>query len=226
MNPLRPGSSRTARRACACALVGGLAAALGGCGSGSSTAARPATAPGAGSASASQSLVSHLPPTTPFPQVQPLAPPAVIASPSQWTADGGLPGTPGRRNAERLTKLGFLGGVRERMGSEQRSVSEINAAVERFRTAAAARAELGYRFDQARATGSSPGRSFSQLAIAGIPGARAYAIRQPGSSSDAIAFAAGPYFYLMQSQVPAGSPNPVTLRQLETGASAWYRRAT
>lgn len=224
MNPPRRRLSRSAPAACVLALA---AVALAGCGGGSSTSsATTHAATTGGSTPGPESLVSHLPPTTAFPQVHPTGLPQVISSPMQWAARGGLPGTPGQRAGARLTKLGFVAGLRELLGSEQRSVSEVDASVEQFRTAAGARSELAYRLAQARATGHSPGYSFARVAANGIPGAFGYAIRQPGTSSDAIIFAAGAYFYLMQSVVPAGSPDPVTLRQLETGAAAWYRRVT
>jgi hypothetical protein len=247
MSPPGKGTSRIALRACA---LGALAAvAIAGCGGGSSsstghpattggpattghpattggpaTTSHPATTPG--STPGPESLVSRLPPISAFRQLHPLGLPSVIRSPIQWTGRGGLPGTPGQADAARLTRLGFIAGVRELLGSEQRSVSEVSATVEQFRTAAAARSELAYRSTQARAIGSSPGYTFSPLHPPGIPGAVGYAIRQPGTASDVIMFAAGPYFYLIESLVPTGSPSPVTLAQLEAAAAGWYRRVS
>lgn len=147
----------------------------------------------------------------------------MIVSPGVWVASGGLPGTPGQADAVRLTQLGFVAGVQEELASDQPTVAEVDARVEQFHSASAAGSELGYRFAQARITGRTPGYTFAHFAVSGVPGAVGYSIKQPSTTRDAVAFANGPYFYLMESVLPAGSEKAVTPRQLSAEAAAWYR---
>jgi hypothetical protein len=56
-----------------------------------------------------------------------------------------------------------------------------------------------------------------------VPGAAGYAIKQPSSSSDAVAFANGRFFYLIQSVLPSGSQSVITPRQVTREAAAWYQ---
>jgi hypothetical protein len=195
---------------------------LNGCGGSSKTHTATSATPG-GAISGPQSLVAHLPPINQFPRLQPISAPNVVSSPQVWVASLGLPGTPGQLDAARLTKLGFIAGVQEELGSNEPSVAEVDALVEQFHTAGAARAELRYRLATARSTGRSPGYKFARFSVTGVPSAVGYSTKQPANLSDAVAFAAGRYFYLIQSVLPSGSKVVITKRQLSTEANAWYR---
>lgn len=170
-----------------------------------------------------QTLVDRLPPIAQFPYLHPISQPNVITSPIVWVASGGIPGTPGQKDASRLHRMGFLAAVDEELGSDPPATAEVDAQVEQFRGAGAAKAERSYRIAQARSTGHTPGYKFSRFRVAGVPGGVGYTITQTASTSSAVVFTAGTDFYLLQSVVPAGSGKIVTDRQLSTEAAAWYR---
>jgi hypothetical protein len=191
------------------------------CGGSSKPNTARSASPG-GEASGPLTLVDQLPPINQFPSLRPISQPTVISSPAVWVSSGGLPGTPGQTEARRLSGMGFVAGVREELGSNQPAVAEVDAEVEQFRSAAAADTELSYSLDQARATGRSPGYKFARLKVAGVPGARGYAIKQAATSTDAVAFTSGTKFYLIESVLPSGSGHAVAPRQLSAEARAWY----
>lgn len=194
------------------------------CGCGGSTKPSSARAPSPnGTVAGPQSLVDHLPPINDLPRLHPLDAPNVIVAPLQWAATNGIPGTPGDADATRLGRLGFVAGVQEQLASYGTTAGEVDAQVEQFRTTASANSELRYRLTQARASGRSPGYRFSRFAVGGVPGGAGYSVAQAGSSGDAIVFAAGPYFYLMQSMLPSGGSVIVTAAQMRAEAVAWYR---
>lgn len=195
---------------------------LAGCGSTSKPRTATSITPG-GVISGPQALVDHLPPINQFPRLHPISAPNVISSPQTWVASLGLPGTPGQADAARLGRLGFVAGVQEELGSDEPSAAEVDAVVEEFRTGHAADAEFRARLGAVRSTGRSPGYKFGRFSVTGVPGAVGYSIAQPGSLSDAVAFAAGPYFYLIESILPSGSQGVITAHQLATESAAWYR---
>jgi hypothetical protein len=119
--------------------------------------------------------------------------------------------------------LGFVAGVQEQLASYGNPAGEVDAQVEQFRTTSSANSEFRYRLAQARSSGRSPGYTFSRFAVGGVPGAAGYSVKQAAGLSDAVAFAAGPYFYLMQSMLPTGSAAVVTAAQMRAEAVAWYR---
>jgi hypothetical protein len=216
-----PRSIRTRRTPAICALAP-IIVLLCACGGSSKPNTATSITPG-GVISGPQPLIDHLPPINQFPHLQPISAPSVISSPSIWVASLGLPGTPGQAEAARLTHMGFAAGVDEELGSEQRSAVEVNALVEEFHAGQAAKAELRDRLAMSRSTGRSPGYRFGRFTVTGVPGAIGYTIKQPGTTSDAVAFAAGPYFYLIQSVLPSASQGAISRRQLKTEATAWYR---
>src|SRR5579884_2069778 len=132
---VRSGRRRHLAPACAVILF---ASGLSACGGSSKPHTATSSSPG-GNLTGPQALVDHLPPITQFRQLHPIEFPNLINSAEVWTASGGLPGTPGQTDANRLTRLGFVSGVRELLGSEQTSSAEVGVEVEQFRTAAAAR---------------------------------------------------------------------------------------
>lgn len=220
MSGMRPRCSRIRRLGTVFALAPVLLG-VASCG-GSKPKTASSITPGGG-VSGPQALLDHLPPINQFPNLHPISFPSVINSPGVWVATGGVPGTPGEADAARLERLGFVAAVLEELSTSSTTVAEVDAQVEQFHSASAATSELDYRFAQARGTGLSPGYTFGRFPVSGVPGAIGYAIKQPASSSDAVAFASGPYFYLMQSLIPSTSPNAVTPRQLSAEAAAWYQ---
>lgn len=170
-----------------------------------------------------QTLIDRLPPTAQFPRLHPISQPNLITSPIVWVASGGIPGTPGQRDAARLRRMGFVAAVQEELGSDPPVTAEVDIQVEQFRGSGAATAERAYRLSQARSTGRSPGYKFKRFAVAGVPGAVGYSIKQAATTTDAVVFAAGTDFYLLQSVLPAPSGRIVTERQLSIEAAAWYR---
>src|SRR5579859_4821830 len=215
--------SRTRRLAPAC-LVLPLLALVSACGGGASKPTTATSSSPGGVISGPQTLVDRLPPIDQFPRLRPISQPNVITSPSVWVASNGIPGIPGRADASRLAAMGFLGAVGEELGSNLPQVTaEVDAQVEQFRGAAAADTELSYRLSQARELGHSPGYTFGRFAVAGVPGAVGYSIKQGAGVSDAVAFTSATAFYLLQSVLPVGSGNIVTNQQLAREAASWYR---
>jgi hypothetical protein len=195
---------------------------LSACGGSSKPNTATSASPG-GEASGPLTLVDHLPPINQFPLLHPISQPTVISSPSVWVSSGGLPGTPGQAEASRLSRIGFVAGVHEELGSNAPAVAEVDVQVEQFHSASAADKELSYRVGQARATGRSPGYKFTRFTVPGVPGATGYSIKQAATSSDTVVFASGTDFYLLQSVLPTGAGRVVTPQKLAADANAWYR---
>jgi hypothetical protein len=157
--------------------------------------------------------------------------PRSISSVEQWALDSGLPGTTGRIDAARLSRLGFVAGERELLAGNERTVAEVQSTVEQFRTPAGASAELAYRASRGRASGSAPGSRLYPVAVPALPGAVGYRISSPGASSTTVAFAQGRYFYFMQaiapisSLAPHGKPGAPSIQQLDRAAAALAHRA-
>lgn len=113
----------------------------------------------------------------------------------------------------RLQRLGFVAGVREDL-TESGGAPGLSF-VERFRSATAARTELG-------AVASLTG-GFRAFPVAGTPGARGFAISDGAQISAAnVAFADGPYVYLVGAT--RASSGPSARIRVIAAARRLYRR--
>jgi hypothetical protein len=92
------------------------------------------------------------------------------------------------REAQRLRRLGFQGGIEQKMRPISRSSSEEGISrVEQFPSHSAARSELAAQVQIAKAQGAH------EFPVGGIPGARGFS--EPGAIN--VAFADGPYYQLI-----------------------------
>lgn len=99
----------------------------------------------------------------------------------------------------RLTRLGFIRGVREDLTEGGASgLSEVA----QFPSDQAARAELAGEIAEDKAGSGGPYKAF---AVPGIPDAHGFGLIAGGSGGVNIAFVKGPYFYLVGQEVGPGT---------------------
>jgi hypothetical protein len=99
----------------------------------------------------------------------------------------------------RLTRLGFIRGVREDLSDGGTAgLSEVA----QFRSDEAARAELAAEIAEDKGGSGGPYKAF---AVPGIPGAEGFSLIAGGSGGINIAFVKGPYFYLVGREVGPGT---------------------
>lgn len=124
---------------------------------------------------------------------------------------------PNQRAAEiaRLQKLGFVAGLREHLAATSGNPSEAISVVEQFRTAQAAGRQVS---SEAKPTGGA-----SAFSVAGIPGGRGFGGSGPQGSGENVAFAKGPYLYLIGFGAPSGTSLP-SRAVLSAAAVHLYRR--
>lgn len=93
--------------------------------------------------------------------------------------------------------------------------------VEQFRSARAARAEI------AAESGPLPGAgTYGTFTVPGIPGARGFSFLQGGSGGINIAFAKGPYFYLVGQETPGQESVKAATAGLVAAAQHLYHRVS
>jgi hypothetical protein len=100
------------------------------------------------------------------------------------------------REAQRLNRLGFQGGLEEKLRPIKRSTGEEGISlIEKFPSNSAAKAELGAQVQVAKGNGAS------EFPVSGIPDARGFG--EPGNIN--VAFADGRNYYLVVLAFPLGS---------------------
>jgi hypothetical protein len=206
------------RRALSVALVGLLAASAAGCG---------------GSSKKTASTATTAPATVPS-----NAPPAVRALAGRMLVAGDLRGLvpqgqrtiatsakswvheypPGEQETERrrLEGLGFVRAVSEHLVGSTANGSEGTSVAILFRSPRSAVTNVD---DEAK----SPRFAAKTFTVAGIPGAKGFGA--VGSETDYnVAFAVGPYYYLVGEGYHTGAPGAPTREQLITAAQRLYAR--
>jgi hypothetical protein len=119
--------------------------------------------------------------------------------------------------AASLKALGFVAGLDEQLAPSKGGVANEGGVslVELFRSSHGASGEVASQLKQALKRGESA------FAVPGIPGARGFGFS--GSSTNAnVAFAVGPYYYLIGFSAPSASAP--TRAQLIAAAQGLYRR--
>jgi hypothetical protein len=119
--------------------------------------------------------------------------------------------------AASLKALGFVAGLDEKLAPSKGGVANEGGVslVELFRSSHGASGEVASQLKQALKRGEST------FAVPGIPGARGFGFS--GSSTNAnVAFAVGPYYYLIGFSAPSASAP--THAQLIAAAQSLYRR--
>jgi hypothetical protein len=119
--------------------------------------------------------------------------------------------------AASLKALGFVAGLDEQLAPSKGGVANEGGVslVELFHSSHGASGEVASQLKQALKRGESA------FAVPGIPGARGFGFS--GSSTNAnVAFAVGPYYYLIGFSAPSASAP--TRAQLIAAAQSLYRR--
>jgi hypothetical protein len=123
------------------------------------------------------------------------SPPTVDRSASAWLTDNQTPATQMASETARLARLGFVAGVREDLTGPSGPGLSI---VERFRSPAAARAELAAELR----TFKTADTTYTSFPATGIPGA--LGLGAEGSPSGInVAFTSADYYYLVGEEVPS-----------------------
>jgi hypothetical protein len=154
-----------------------------------------------------------------LPGLVPQGPPKVSTSAQSWVAEA----PPAQRASEAasLRTLGFVAGLSQQLAPSKGGIASQGgvSVVEQFRSAQGASGAIAAQLKQALARGESA------FAVAGIPGARGFGFS--GSSTDAnVAFAVGPYYYLVGFGSPGSGAGGPTRAQLTAAAQSLYRRAS
>lgn len=120
----------------------------------------------------------------------------------------------------RLTRLGFIRGVRENLSEGATSgLSEVD----QFHSVKAASAELAAEIAEDKSGVGGPYKAFT---VPGIPGAQGFALIEGGQGGVNIAFVKGPYYYLLgQELAPSESVNAATA-SVTAAAQHLYRRVS
>jgi hypothetical protein len=192
-----------------------LALALGGCGGGNS---------GASSGTPGLSLNQRVLRSTALPRLHAIALVRPVTSAQAWLANAGVVGEDLTRQSSELDRLGFVAGARETLVSQRRSIARVISSVEQFRSAAGARSALHDQYARAHAAAGTESEGFNPFRVPQIPGAMGYEISGPGVVAQTVAFASGPFYYLITATAPPGEPGAPNREQLLSAAAALYRR--
>jgi hypothetical protein len=120
----------------------------------------------------------------------------------------------------RLTRLGFIRGVRENLS--QGATSGLSE-VEQFRSAKAASAERAAEIAEDKSGRGGPYKAFI---VPGIPGARGFTLIQGGQGGVNIAFVKGSYYYLVGQELAPSESINAAIASLTAAAQHLYRRVS
>jgi hypothetical protein len=162
-------------------------------------------------------LAEQVVPVSALPGFVSMHKPSVVNSSQAWASTEELaPNATGE--TARLSKLGYVAGIREQLHGIYPKAAEAISLAEQFRSAKAAQAELAYQYGRLV---HSPGAKLTTFAV-GIPGARAVTIRGAGNVGQNVMFAAGPYYYEVGMGSPSGGNLASTRAQLVSAAGFLY----
>lgn len=140
-----------------------------------------------------------------------------INAPS-WVAEVGVPASEGAKEVARLQRLGFVAAVSEKLAPVNGGPAEALSIVEQFSSSNAARSELANQVMRSAAQGAKP------FTVSGITGAQGFGGAHGRITGVNVAFATGPYYYLVGAGWPTGSPSPPTRAEVVAAAEHLYRR--
>jgi hypothetical protein len=120
----------------------------------------------------------------------------------------------------RLTRLGFIRGVREDLSA---GATPGLSEVEQFHSAKAASAELAAEIAKDKTGAGGPYKAF---AVPGIPGARGYTLIQGGQGGINIAFVKGPYYYLVGQELAPSESINAAIASVTAAAQHLYHRVS
>jgi hypothetical protein len=144
------------------------------------------------------------------------SPPAVNTTARSWVTAEELPPTQVDSEFAKLTRLGFIRGAREDLTMGNTPGLSL---FEQFHTNKAARTELAV--DTAPA---SAGPGYKRFAVPGIPGARGFTVIQSGQGGVNVAFAKGPYYYLVGQELATGESTKASIANVIAAAQHLYHR--
>lgn len=157
-----------------------------------------------------------------FPGYSPRSGGKVDDEPRAWGQEVGPPVDPDKE-AARLRALGFAGGLAEHLTREHGS-GEGLSVVERLGSPTAAQQEVLVYEQQGKAAHSGSGDKFIRFSVPAIPDARSYRVSSGGGEGEDVAFAVGPYYYLVGAGHSEGGTDALTQAHLIAAATALHRR--
>jgi hypothetical protein len=143
-------------------------------------------------------LSERLLPASALPGFITTAQPAVTYSAHSWARSTERSPDPGSET-QRLRRLGFVAGVDEHLHGRFPLAAEAVSVVERFHSAAGARAELAYQRQRTFASEAGPSNTVNLLHGIGIPSAFGWVVKSAQGTGTNVAFTSGPYYYLIGS---------------------------
>lgn len=150
--------------------------------------------------------------------------PVLFKSVKRWVSTAGLTAAEAARWTATLRRDGFRAALREDLLPETGSDRAALSWVVRFRSAAAARSEVGTTMRLAAIINKKPGRSHKTFQVDAIPGARGIHDTGPHGVGENIVFSDGPFLYLVGNRWDTGATNPPTRARLLAAAIRLYKR--
>lgn len=124
------------------------------------------------------------------------------------------------KEAARLKRKGFIAGLSEQLAATNGDTAQTGLSiVEQFPSARAAATELAAQLRRSKAADY-----FKAFRVTGIPGARGFDLAGRNGAGHNVAFADGPYFYLVGTGWSVQTPRAPTRADVITGAQRLYRR--
>jgi hypothetical protein len=124
------------------------------------------------------------------------------------------------KEAARLKRRGFIAGHSEQLAATDNDPAQTGLSfVERFPSAGAAASELAAQLLRSMASGY-----FKAFSVTGIPGARGFDLAGRNGGGHNVAFADGPYYYLVGTGWSNQTPSPPARAGVIIGAQRLYRR--
>jgi hypothetical protein len=200
-------------------LAGLLAATAAGCGSSASktsgtgtttSATVPASAPPAVRAIAGRLLIAG-----DLRGFSPQGRRTISTSAESWVHD--YPASEQEKEKRRLEGLGFVRGVSEKLATATNNGAEAVANAIQFRSPHAAATNVVVE-------ATKPAFGGKTFAVARIPGARGFGGNFGSFTGYNVAFAVGPYYYLVGEGFPTGMSGAPTREELVTAAQRLYAR--
>jgi hypothetical protein len=122
-------------------------------------------------------------------------------------------------SVDQLHRNGFVAGLRQPLHSTRLDADAV-VSVALFDWTGGARTEIGNELASAHRNS----RTFEAFPVAGIPGARGFALSGRGSNGSNVVFQDGRYVYVVGIGFPAGSAARSSNAQAIAAATALYRR--
>jgi hypothetical protein len=141
--------------------------------------------------------------------------PTIVRSARTWAAHIDQSATPARETAL-LERLGFIAGAREQLHGLFPLAAQAVSVIERYRTAAGARAELASQ--RAMAEAGWADERVTPLRDIAIPGAIGWIVRGPRTAAINIMFSVGSEYYLVGSGATPGTRGAPTAGQMIAAA--------